>query len=55
LTSLAGLLLTSLELVGSAARLERRLSLVEVDAMPIILRYVGAIVLLCRQGSSVDS
>jgi cation:H+ antiporter len=50
LAGMAGLLLTSLGLVATAARLERRLFFVEVDALLIILGYVGAIVLLYSRG-----
>ena len=42
---MAGLLLTSLGSVAAAARLERRLLFVEVDALLIILGYLGAMVL----------
>ena len=50
LAGMAGLLLTSLGLVATAARLERRVFFVEVDALLIILGYVGAIVLLYSRG-----
>ena len=47
---MAGLLLTSLGSVAAAARLERRLLFVEVEALPIILGYLGAMVLLFNRG-----
>lgn len=50
LAGLAGLLLTSLGLVGTVAQVERRILFVEVDAWLIILGYVGAMLLLYSRG-----
>ncbi|NIN69258.1 MAG: hypothetical protein GTO63_32165 [Anaerolineae bacterium] len=50
LAGLAGLLLTSLGLVGTVAQVERRILFVEVDALLIILGYVGAMLLLYSRG-----
>jgi len=47
---MAGPLLTSLGSVATAAHVERRLLFVEVDALLIILGYLGAIVLLFNRG-----
>lgn len=50
LTGLAGLLLTSLGLVGIVAQVERRFFFVEVDALLIMLGYAGAMLLLYSRG-----
>jgi hypothetical protein len=50
LAGMAGLLLTRLGSVAAAARLERRLLFVEVDALLIILGYLGAMVLPFNRG-----
>jgi cation:H+ antiporter len=50
LAGLAGLLLTSLGLVSTVAQVERRFLFVEVDALLIILGYVGAMLLLYSRG-----
>jgi len=51
LAGMAGLLLTSLGLVGTVAQVERRLFFVEADALLIIIGYVGAILLLYSRGA----
>jgi hypothetical protein len=48
---MAGLLLTSLGLVGTVAQVERRLFFVEADALLIIIGYVGAMLLLYSRGA----
>lgn len=50
LAGMAGLLLTSLGLVTTVAQIERRFLVVELDAMLIILGYVGAMLLLYSRG-----
>jgi cation:H+ antiporter len=50
LAGMAGLLLTSFGLVTTVAEVERRFLLVEVDALLIILGYLGAMVLLFNRG-----
>jgi cation:H+ antiporter len=50
LAGLAGLLLTSLGLVATLAQVERRLLFVEVDALLILLGYLGAMLLLYSRG-----
>jgi cation:H+ antiporter len=50
LAGLAGLLLTSLGLVGTLAQVERRLLFVEVDALLIFMGYLGAMLLLYSRG-----
>jgi cation:H+ antiporter len=50
LAGVAGLVLTSLGLVASVAQVERRLFFVELDALLIILGYVGAMILLFSRG-----
>lgn len=50
LAGLAGLLLTSVGLVSTVAQVERRFLFVEVDALLIILGYVGAMLLLYSRG-----
>jgi cation:H+ antiporter len=50
LAGLAGLVLTSVGLVGTVAQVERRLFFVEVDAVLILLGYVGAMWLLFSRG-----
>jgi cation:H+ antiporter len=50
LVGLLGLLLTSLGLIGNLARLERRLLFIEVDALIIILVYMGGMWLLYTRG-----
>ncbi len=50
LAGLAGLLLTSLRLVATGTRLERRLFFVEVDALLITLGHVSVILLLYSRG-----
>ena len=47
---MAGLLLTSLGSVATAGHVERRLLFVEVDALLIILGYLGAMVLPFNRG-----
>jgi hypothetical protein len=51
LAGVAGLVLTSLGLVASVAQVERRLFFVELDALLIILGYVGAMMLLFSRGA----
>jgi cation:H+ antiporter len=53
LAGLLGLLLTSLGLIGNLARVERRLGFVEVDALLIILGYLGGMVFLFLKGINV--
>lgn len=43
-------MLTSLGLVSTVARVERRLFFVEIDAVLILLGYVGAMWLLYSRG-----
>jgi cation:H+ antiporter len=50
LAGLAGLVLTSLGLVSTVAQVERRLFFVEVDAVLILVGYVGAMWLLFSRG-----
>jgi cation:H+ antiporter len=50
LAGLAGLLLTSLGLVSTVAQVERRLFFLEIDAVLILLGYVGAMWLLYSRG-----
>jgi cation:H+ antiporter len=50
LAGLAGLLLTSLGLVATLAQVERRILFVEVDALLILLGYLGAMLLLYSRG-----
>ena len=50
LTGMAGLLLTTLGLVGIVADVERRVFFVEVDALLIVLGYAGAMLLLYSRG-----
>lgn len=51
LAGMAGLLLTSLGLVGTVAQVERRLFFVEIDALLIIIGYIGAMLLLYSRGA----
>jgi cation:H+ antiporter len=51
--ALAGLivvLLINLALVGNLARLERRIWFVELDALLIILSFIGGMILLYQRG-----
>ena len=50
LAGMAGLLLTSLGLVTTVAQIERRFFFVELDALLIILGYLGAMLLLYSRG-----
>jgi len=50
LAHMAGLLLTSLGSIVTTAQVERRLLSVEVEALLIILGYLGAMVLLFNRG-----
>ncbi len=50
LAGLIVLLLINLGLIGNLARLERRLWFVELDALLIILSFIGGMVLLYRRG-----
>ena len=50
LPGLAGLLLTSLGLLSTVAQVERRIFFVEVDALLIVLGYVGAMLLFYSRG-----
>ena len=50
MAGVAGLLLTSLGLVTTVAQIERRFFLVELDALLIILGYLGAMLLLYSRG-----
>jgi len=50
LAGMAGLVLTSLGLVTTVAEIERRFFLVEVDALLIILGYLGTMLLLFNRG-----
>ncbi len=50
LVGLLGLLLTNLALIGNVARLERRLLFVELDALLILLLYLGGIYFLYLRG-----
>jgi cation:H+ antiporter len=53
LAGLLGLLLTSLGLVGNLARLERRFLFVELDALFLIVVYVGGLFFLYTRGIGV--
>jgi cation:H+ antiporter len=44
---------TDLALVGNLARLERRLWFVELDALLIILSFIGGMALLYRRGVGI--
>ncbi len=50
LAGLLGALLTSLGLIGNLARLERRFLFVELDALLLIVVYLGGLYLLYAQG-----
>jgi cation:H+ antiporter len=50
LAGMGGLLLTSLGLVTTVAQIERRFLLVELDAMLVILGYIGTMLLLYSRG-----
>jgi cation:H+ antiporter len=50
LAGMAGLLLTSLGLVATVAQVERRLFFLELDALLIILGYIGVMLLLYSRG-----
>jgi len=50
IAGLIGLMLTNLGLIGNLARVERRLLFVEVDALIIILVYLGGLWLLYLRG-----
>lgn len=50
LAGLAGLLLTSLGLVATVAQVERRVLFVELDALLILLGYIGVMLLLYSRG-----
>ncbi len=53
LAGLVGVLLTSLGLIGNLARLERRLVFVEIDAVLLIVVYLGGLYLLYVRGIGV--
>lgn len=53
LVGMLGLLLTSLGLIGNLARVERRLLFIEVDALVIILAYLGGMWFLYARGIGV--
>lgn len=53
LVALLGLILTSMGLIGNLARLERRLLLLEVDALAILLVYFGGLWFLYARGIGV--
>lgn len=53
LVGLLGLILTSLGLIGNLARVERRLGFVEVDALIIMVGYLGGIAWLYGRGIGV--
>ncbi|MBE0695925.1 MAG: sodium:calcium antiporter [Anaerolineaceae bacterium] len=50
LVSVIGLIMTILALIGNLARIERRLWFLEVDALALILVYVGGLWLLYSRG-----
>ncbi len=50
LVGLLGLLLTALALIGNQARLERRIWIVEIDALLLILAYFAGVWLLYTRG-----
>lgn len=50
LAGLSGLLLTSLALIGNLAREERRLLFIEVDALLILIGYIGGMWVLYHRG-----
>jgi cation:H+ antiporter len=50
LVALLGLILTSMGLIGNLARIERRLFLLEVDALAILLVYLGGLWFLYARG-----
>jgi cation:H+ antiporter len=50
LVALLGLILTSMGLIGNLARIERRLLLLEVDALAILLVYLGGLWFLYTRG-----
>ena len=50
LVALLGLILTSLGLIGNLARVERRLFFIEIDALIILLVYLGGMWFLCARG-----
>jgi cation:H+ antiporter len=52
LVGMLGLLLTNLALIGNIARVERRLLFVEVDALLILLLYLGGMFFLYLRGIS---
>lgn len=53
LAGLIGLILTNLGLIGNLARVERRLLILEVDALILILVYLGGLWLLYLKGVGV--
>lgn len=50
LVALLGLILTSMGLIGNLARIERRLFLLEIDALAILLVYLGGLWFLYARG-----
>jgi cation:H+ antiporter len=52
LVGLLGLIMTGLGLIGNLARLERRIGFIEVDALLLILVYVGGLWFLYSRGVS---
>jgi cation:H+ antiporter len=52
LVGLIGLLLTTMALIGNLARIERRILFVELDAVAIVLVYLGGLYLLFLGGTA---
>jgi cation:H+ antiporter len=50
LIGMVGLLMTSMGLIGNLARLERRVLLIELDALALLLIYFGSLWLLFNRG-----
>jgi len=50
LVALLGLILTCLALIGNLARVERRLFFIEIDALVILLVYLGGMWFLYARG-----
>ncbi len=50
LTAIIGLLMTVMALIGNLARIERRLWFLEIDALALIMVYIGGLYLLFLRG-----
>ena len=50
LVGLLGLIMTGLGLIGNLARLERRIGFIEIDALLLLLVYIGGLLFLYGRG-----